>query len=264
VATLRDSSNIVVIFADPKGEAYVNGRPVGVGGGVAPSGDILFVPQELEYRIHGLMREPVAVAPVQTPARTPVPASPQTPVSAGASARGRVVIDPGHGGEDPGTLIGRGAAEKKLNLAIATQLADILRSRGVEVIMTRSGDTFPTLEERADIANRRKANLFVSIHADSSANRSAQGATIYVSRSASKASRAAAKAIANSVSPVSTGSRGVREANYRVLVRSSCPAVLVETGFLSNARESARLNDEDYQRRMAEAIADGIVAFLNR
>ncbi|HUS48188.1 MAG TPA: N-acetylmuramoyl-L-alanine amidase, partial [Phycisphaerae bacterium] len=172
-----------------------------------------------------------------------------------------VVIDPGHGGRDPGALGSGGTVEKEINLSVARMVADILVSRGMRVILTRADDRFLELNDRAAIANREGADLFVSIHADS-AGSSARGFTIFVSRSASSGSTGAAEAISQQMASAGAPSRGVRNANFRVLVRTTCPAVLVELGFISNYYEARQLADAGYQRQLAEAIAAGIVSSL--
>jgi len=92
----------------------------------------------------------------------------------------KVVLDPGHGGKDPGAIGPRGVREKEVNLGVALELARILRSRGVEVVLTRSTDVFIPLEERSRIANREQPDLFISIHADAARGSSAAGSTAYV------------------------------------------------------------------------------------
>jgi N-acetylmuramoyl-L-alanine amidase len=128
----------------------------------------------------------------------------------------------------------------------------------LRVTETRDGDVFVELEERARIANRIGAELFVSVHADSAENRDARGYTMYVRRSASEGSRLAARAIEETMRDTRLESRGIREADFRVLVKTDCPAVLVETGFLSNYREAALLDNPEFQRLLARSIARGI------
>ena len=124
------------------------------------------------------------------------------------------------------------------------------------------GVTFVELNERAAIANSAKVDLFVSIHADSARSRTACGFTVYVARSASRLSLAAADCVRSHLGVIGAPDRGVRRANFRVLVRTSCPAVLVEMGYLSNIREAAKLARSSYQNRIAQAIADGVCDFL--
>ena len=143
-------------------------------------------------------------------------------------------------------------------------MAEQLESRaaGVDVILTRRSDKFIDLNERAEVANRARADVFVSIHADSSPNTRAYGFTVYVARQASRNSLILARAIERRLRDTGVVSRGVRKANYRVLVRTACPAVLVELGYLSNVSEAAKLLQKDYRRNLASAISEGIVDYL--
>ncbi len=175
---------------------------------------------------------------------------------------GCVVIDAGHGGKDVGAISCLGFYEKTVNLSVARKVASLLRQRGLKVIMTREGDEFIELEERAAIANRNNAQLFVSIHCDSMEKSSKQGFTIYVARSGSRASRQAAEAIARAMAKTGLDNQGVREADYKVLIYTQGPAVLVELGYLSNYQEAGLLKDSSFQNRLAEAIAKGISDFL--
>jgi N-acetylmuramoyl-L-alanine amidase len=200
---------------------------------------------------------PVAPEPEPLPPPPPpMPApAPQYPVS-GVT----VVIDPGHGGKDPGAM-GRGISiypEKTLTLSIAIQVGQNLRNRGVNVIYTRSDDRFIELDERANISNRNSAYLFVSIHIDSSNNRRATGATVYMSRSPGSKSRHVASCIASALRSSGIECRGVKQANYRVLSANDRPCVLVECGFISNYGEAQQLCNYGYQARIAAAIANGI------
>jgi N-acetylmuramoyl-L-alanine amidase len=175
-----------------------------------------------------------------------------------------VVIDAGHGGKDPGATSIHGDKEKGIVLDVARRVAENLIGHGVDAQLTRSDDHFIELEERSALANRLRAELFVSIHADSARNRSAQGFTVYVARQSSRPSQDAADAIARRLQAAGAAPRGRREANYRVLVGTTCPAVLVELGYLSNAQEAAMLARPAYRRQLADAIAEAITDYLQR
>lgn len=255
-ATLTDGANCVVLFGRPNGQAFVNARPLDGSFDIVRSGEVLFVPRELAGRIRPLLRPDPKPAPAR-PAPRPAP-----PAAASRRRIGRVVIDPGHGGRDPGAIAADGPAEKTVNLAVARRVARRLAGAGVDVRMTRDDDRFIELNDRADFANRNGCDLFVSIHADSAPRTAAEGCTLYVARGADTDSVAAAELLERRMMTVVSNSRGVREANFRVLVRTTCPAVLIETGFLSNAREAALLADANYQKRLADAIALAIVDYL--
>jgi N-acetylmuramoyl-L-alanine amidase len=130
--------------------------------------------------------------------------------------------------------------------------------------LTRSDDRFIELEERSSLANRLRAELFVSIHADAARNRTAQGFTVYVARQPARSSQDAADAVARRLQAAGAFSRGRKEANYRVLVGTTCPAVLVELGYLSNAQEASLLTRPAYRRQLADAIANAVIDYFQR
>ena len=253
---LKNPANRVLLFMSENGRVHVNGASIASIGPVVEVNGTHYVSEILLTQIRPYLKDNSSL---WTPAPTPTPpAQTWTP----RSNSGLVVIDPGHGGRDPGAVSYLGYYEKEVNIQIARRLSAILQRRGIQVIMTRQGDTFVELEERAAIANRAGANLFVSIHADSNGDRIHQGFTIYIARSASEASRRLGRSIENALSRTGIPSKGLRTADYRVLVQTSCPAVLVETGFLSNPSEAAMLLDGGHQDRIATAIAAGIISAL--
>lgn len=195
------------------------------------------------------------------PPQVAVVAPPVAPPPAREAYRNvTIVVDPGHGGHDPGTL-GNGHSfmpEKSLTLAIATELAQQLRSRGANVVMTRTGDWFLELDSRAAVANRHRADIFVSIHIDASRNTGASGTTVYMCRGGSAQSRQLAQCVAQALQDAGIECRGTRSAGYRVLVASNCPAILVECGFLTNFGDARQLNTPYHRARLAAAIAQGI------
>jgi len=175
-----------------------------------------------------------------------------------------IVVDPGHGGHDPGTR-GLGYCpypEKSLNLLIATEVTQNLRNRGANVIMTRTGDWFVELGNRADVGNNQNADLFVSVHIDASRNPGASGMTVFLHRNGSSGSLQAAQCIANAIEQAGFECRGVRRANYKVLRDSNGPAVLVECGFLSNFSDAQMLSTPYHRSRIAAAISQGIARYF--
>lgn len=210
-----------------------------------------------------LSTRPPRQVPAIPPPEHPAPAPPVVPSDQGLRGT-TVVVDAGHGGKDPGAL-GRGSVpEKVIVLDIAQQVAGLLGERGANVVMTRTSDRFIELDSRAAMAERARADLFVSIHADSAKRLSASGITIYVSRNATAASHQAAQHVAAALKRAGFELRGVQTAGYRVLVGHSRPALLVECGFVSNRTEAQRLSTPSYRTRIAEAIAEGISAHLGR
>ena len=206
----------------------------------------------------------------------------------------RVVIDPGHGGRDPGAIGVRSGYEKTVNLLTSHLIAAKLRAKGVRVIMTRDSDKFIPLNERAAIGNRARADLFVSIHSDSNGSALKRGFTMFICHtkaSYSDSSRASKifhecgldfEACRKRLTQSRTGSRrlashirvqmskatsspdhGTRLGALRVLERSACPAVLVELGFLSNPAENLMLLKPAYQERLASAVAAGIIQYFD-
>ncbi|MBI9015708.1 MAG: N-acetylmuramoyl-L-alanine amidase [Phycisphaerae bacterium] len=173
-----------------------------------------------------------------------------------------VVVDPGHGGKDPGTRSATGVQEKKVVLNIALHLRDILSSRGARVIMTRSNDAYISLDRRADIAEEANADLLVSIHADYVSNKSISGATVLVGKTASSQSKAAAVAVDRALNDAGIATRATRAQGLRVCQGHSRPAILVETGFMSNTTEALRLVNPWYQKKVATAIADGLTNYF--
>jgi len=244
---LKNVANTVIIFTHADGRFFVNGKPMGTVGAVKWQGETLYVSDFLIPQIRQYLR-----AAVPPPVVRPSPVKPKA----------LVVIDAGHGGQDPGAMSAGGLHEKDINLAVALKVADLLEQRGIGVLLTRQQDRFIELEERANIANRRNADLFVSIHSDSNPDRGRQGFTVFVARAASPEAYRAATCIGQAMAATGADSHGVREADYKVLVNTSGPAVLVETGYLSNAQDLARLRDSAWQNRIAQAIATGILTYV--
>jgi len=168
-----------------------------------------------------------------------------------------VIIDPGHGGKDKGAYWG-GVRESQLNLKVAQELEKLLKKRGIRTVMTRRSDVFVSLGHRAAVANRYRSAVFVSIHFNASTNRSIKGAETYYWGSTG---RMIAGAIQRRLpSRVKTSNRGIRRHGYTVLMKTRCPAVLVECGFISNSRERGRCATQWYQQTAARAIYDGLMA----
>lgn len=173
-----------------------------------------------------------------------------------------ICIDPGHGGSDPGACAG-GEREKDIALKVAKLIGGKLN--GYKVIYTREGDTYPTLSERAALANKIKADLYVSVHCNSATNTQANGVEVYTHTSQSDGAVAAASAIYKRLLAASgmTG-RGIKAANYAVLRETKMPAVLVELGFISNEADREKLTSAAWQEKAAAAIAAGIKEYIER
>lgn len=197
-----------------------------------------------------------AKAPKSRPAQ-PIP----SPIP--ESDRPRIIIDPGHGGDDPGTIGIGGAQEKDLVLPISLDVAEILRKQGIEVIMTRDTDNFISLEGRTNLANDLNADLFVSIHANAInlSRPDVNGLETYYYKSGRRLAEVIHWSILNGVN---IDNRGIRRARFFVLRHSTMPAVLVEVGFLTGAEDASRLKNPDHRRQMAEAIARGVIEYIKQ
>ncbi|MDZ4255659.1 MAG: N-acetylmuramoyl-L-alanine amidase [Sulfuritalea sp.] len=215
-----------------------------------------------------------------------------------------IVLDPGHGGEDPGAVGRGGSYEKHVTLSVARRLKQkIDATPNMRSVLTRDGDYFIPLNQRVQKARRVQADLFLSVHADAFIKSSARGSSVFV-LSENGASSSAARWLANKensadlVGGVNIGVKDpylartlldlsqtatindslklgkdvlgelgrintlhkahVEQAGFAVLKAPDIPSILIETAFISNPEEEARLNDEAYQDRMAEAILKGI------
>ncbi len=171
-----------------------------------------------------------------------------------------VVIDPGHGGADGGAAGPSGLREADVALSIARMTREALVRQGMRVAMTRTDDSTVGLEDRPDFAQRYGGMVFVSIHANASTDPNANGTETYFKTSESRP--LAALIESEVVQALGEPDRGVRNADFYVLVNTPMPSVLVETAFISNATEETLLRDPTAQRRIADAIARGIVKFL--
>jgi N-acetylmuramoyl-L-alanine amidase len=179
------------------------------------------------------------------------------------SGRQLVVIDPGHGGPDVGATR-NGVYEKDIVLAMSKQLGRILQQMGYSVMYTRTEDIDLDLEPRVQMAENARASAFVSVHVNSLDASSSQvnGVETYHAPSASLGKNLAELVHQQIIASTGANDRGVRSARFYVITKTSMPAILVETGFITNPSEASRLVDSNYQGRMAAAIAQGIDQFL--
>ncbi|MBM7562323.1 N-acetylmuramoyl-L-alanine amidase [Fusibacter tunisiensis] len=175
-----------------------------------------------------------------------------------------VVIDAGHGGRDPGA-VGSLVYEKDVNLKTAIMLQSSLEQLGFKVYMTRSKDEYVNLYDRAGMANGLGADIFVSIHANAHTKSATNGVEVLYASDAMSAGKGLATEIQNElIKSLGAVNRGiVKRPNLVVLRETAMPAVLVELGFLTNAAEQQKLMDDTYLKRAADAIARGLVDFLD-
>lgn len=171
-----------------------------------------------------------------------------------------LVIDPGHGGRDPGAIGPNGVKEKDVALDVARLLAEevktIARPR-----LTRDGDEYRELWERSSLANTIGADLFISIHCNSSIDRSAHGTETFVYRFGGEAEKLARIVQAKLVAALGTTDRGVKEKSLHVVRETRMPAILVELAFISNPQEEKLLASLEVQRKAARAIAEGVAEY---
>lgn len=260
--------------------------------------------------------KPAAEAP-RAPARTEARTAPETALAARRDSHGdrsliralglklgRVVLDPGHGGHDTGTIGPGGLEEKTLVLDIAQRLGTLITQRlGSEVVYTRTDDTFVPLETRTELANEKRADLFLSIHANSSRLRGIAGSETFYLNFTTSAGALEVAARENATSQMSiyelqglvqkialkekvqesrefaatvqkslysglmlgraAKNRGVKQAPFVVLVGAQMPSVLAEIAFLSNPREETQLKRPEYRQRVAEALFKGVSQYAN-
>lgn len=196
----------------------------------------------------------------------PVPVPVPTPPSAAPRPHSRlIVLDPGHGGSDPGAIGIGGLREKDVVLPITVAIATLLQQQGFRVLLTRSDDRTLELNERTRIANQAKADLLVSIHGNSAGldRPEIHGLETY-HYPGSRPSQTLAATIHNHIlKTVRVRDRRVREGNLFVLRHTTMPAVLVEVGFLTGQEDGPRLATPAYQRELARAIATGIAQYVN-
>src|SRR5213596_3720736 len=168
-----------------------------------------------------------------------------------------VVVDAGHGGKDNGAYRRFGGAEKIATLDVAQRLNRKLRESELKTVMTRSSDVFISLDERVAIENAQKSAIFVSIHFNDSRRRGIRGFETYYH---SSASFDLANQIQSKLMTIPhSANRGIHTANFRVLRLATCPAALVECGFLSNRTEGNEARDWEYRELLADKIAEAIV-----
>lgn len=261
----QQEPNTVVVYVQPAAGVQI--------GQLNQLGD-QFVALQLQRssRIVPPIAPPVVTPPVSNlppiPRPNPLPGSsgnPQPSPIPRPVPNGRVVvvIDPGHGGKDSGAPGLGGLLEKDVILPIGKRVAAILEQNGVKAILTRDADFFVELQGRVDIAERVNGTLFVSIHANAIAQRpDVNGLEMYYYDSGYRLAEVIRSSILQTIPTLRD--RGTRKARFYVLRKSSMPSVLVETGYMTGREDNPRLGNPDYQNRMAEGIARGILRYLGR
>jgi N-acetylmuramoyl-L-alanine amidase len=220
---------------------------------------------------HHLLRGPMRTASLQyelAPLGRAPEAPPQQPAQpVDGPLKGLIIcIDPGHGGKDPGGMA-NGVVEKEICLAVSLLLRDLCKQAGATVIMTRTDDSYPELDERCRIANDANAHLFISIHANIAPNSDlVTGFEAFYKGGARQSELFARTLIAAMAASTDSPNRGAKvdPRGLRVLENTNMPAVLFELGFMSNPQEARRLVNPEYQRQQAQALFTGIAYYWTR
>src|SRR5215471_14397444 len=194
-----------------------------------------------------------------------------------------VVLDPGHGGQDSGAMCG-GVMEKDLTLDVARRVDRLLDSQGVATLMTRLGDSYVSLADRAAFGNRVNDSIFISIHFNEDNKPIASGVETYyaahqigsasvlaswlpfLARPSSDSPKPESQSLANFIQEALVArtrsvDRGTQTKQFFVIANVTSPAVLIEGGFLTNKEDVSKLASEDYRDQLAAAVADGILRY---
>ena len=181
-----------------------------------------------------------------------------------------IVIDPGHGGEDPGKVGVNGALEKELNLKIADKLKKLLEEKNIQIVMTREDDFVPEskredLQKRVDLINEVKPEIVICIHQNSFTDQTVAGPQVFY-HGGSDISKQIAQMLQEELWLVDEEhQRQIKgNENYYMLSETEVPTVIVECGFLSNAADEEKLKTEEYQEQIAHAICTGITKWLDK
>lgn len=176
----------------------------------------------------------------------------------------KIVVDAGHGGHDSGAIGRNGTMEKNLTLDIALRLQECLLKRGATVLMTRTGDTYPTLAERVNLANRHQAHLFVSVHVNAFSTPGAMSGTM-VLYATPQSLPLARSLLSRLLQELRRPDKGIRHRpGLYVLRHTVMPSVIVEVAYVDHPEEEALLNNPDFRQRAAEAIAGGVVDYVQQ
>ncbi len=182
-----------------------------------------------------------------------------------------IVIDAGHGGTDPGTIGFGGNYEKDINLAISRKLAGRLKEAGYKIISTRDDDDYVDNIERADLANKKRARVFISIHGNALENNtSTHGVQVlyYPNRTSTIGdldNNELAKMIMTAlIDGTGAVDKGIKERKELIVLnQTKMPAIIIECGFLSNEKEEALLLTDSYQNQIVDSVIDGLEEYFS-
>ncbi len=267
--TFSNAWTTLVLQADSR-EIYLDGLRIFLGEGILNGGGELWMSRVDEAKLLGPLVTPQAFAVSARPVK-------------------RIMIDAGHGGKDRGTYSDPlSLPEKQVALDVALRLENILAQQGFEVLQIRTDDTFVEKSERTRISAESGVDLFVSIHFNAAGNPDAQGSETYVltparQRSSGDSTTSPAEFPSEPgnttdawnavlghevhqaiIKRLGTTDRGLKRARFAVLRLSEVPAVLIEAGFLSHEEEAREIASPSRRGEIAEAIANGIIAYSNQ
>ena len=176
----------------------------------------------------------------------------------------RIGIDPGHGGKDPGAVGPTRLHEKDVALAISLELSKRLSGAGLEAFMTRSDDRTMELITRSALLNNMKCDLAISVHCNSVGNQTANYIATFIQGAGGEAEKLAGKVQNGLVQATGWPDGGVRAKNLHMTRETRMPAILCECGFISNPEQEKQLRQPEMQKKLAQAIAAGVLAYLGK
>lgn len=221
-------------------------------------GDVRSSNQTLSLALAGRQQRRVTASVARTITLPPLNQLPNV-----SRQRVLIVLDPGHGGRDPGAVGIGGLRETDIVLEVGLRVAELLQQHGAEIILTRTDEREIGLEPRVLTANRANADLFVSIHANaiSMSRPDVNGVETYF-YSSPAAENLATYLQESMLEATNMNSRGVKEARFYVLRRTGMPAALVEVGFVTGATDAPLLADSTFRDIIAQAITRGILQYV--
>lgn len=175
-----------------------------------------------------------------------------------------IILDPGHGGKDPGAIALDGSYEKNLILSTAHVIADRLEDAGATVIMTRENDRTLLLEDRVSISHAYRTHAFISLHYDAFPVGTVNGFSTHYYTSYGNDRRLAQSIQTGIAEHINLHNRGIMQSNLHVLRENKNLAVLIELGFITNPNDFANIRTADYQQNVAEGITSGLINYFNR
>lgn len=181
-----------------------------------------------------------------------------------------IIVDPGHGGEDPGKVGVNDILEKDLNLQVSQKLISLLEKKGITVLTTREDDNVPNakmedLQKRVKFINETNPTLTICVHQNSYTDPTIKGAQVFYYAHSDDA-KAAATSVQEELRFLDPTNKREIKANdtYYMLKYTQVSTIIVECGFLTNPEEAAKLTQEDYQQQIAQAICDGVIKWLDK